>query len=106
MAQPSLKKEWGYILENRIAADFIGEHDPNNRFLAEDTRNWMKEWKFDHEGCTPIGICYDPCVAKYGCYHPMVYEDENGDRFYTHVGTVTLEEIIELEEKGEKIEDE
>lgn len=30
----------------------------------------------------------------------MVFEDKDGNRFYTHVDIKTIEEYIELEEEG------
>lgn len=93
----SLKEEWSFR-ENRIAPENIGEHDGNNRFLLEDYSRQLTHWKNDHEGCTPIGICYDESEENYGCY-PLVYEDENGDRFYTHCDIKGIEEAIMFEEK-------
>ena len=94
----SLKEEW-LFRENRIARENIGEHDADNRFLLEDIHRQLTHWKSNHEDCTPIGICYDEEEEKYGCY-PMVFEDKNGNRFYTHVNIKTIEEYIELEEEG------
>ena len=95
----SLKEEW-LFRENKIARENIGEHDADNRFLLEDIHRQLTHWKSNHEDCTPIGICYDEEEEKYGCY-PMVFEDKNGNRFYTHVNIKTIEEYIELEEEGE-----
>ena len=94
----SLKEEWSFR-ENRIARENIGEHDADNRFLMEPVHWQLKTWKRNHEDCIPIGICYDEEEENYGCY-PMVFEDRDGNRFYTHVDIKTIEEYIELEEKG------
>ena len=40
----------------------------------------------------------DESEENYGCY-PLVYEDENGDRFYTHCDIKGIEEVIMFEEK-------
>lgn len=92
-----LKDEW-YFINNRINIENIGEHDGDNRFMLEDTPNQLKAWKENHEGCTPIGICYDKNIEKYGCF-PMVFEDENGNRAYVHVDIKSVEDYIKLEEK-------
>ena len=93
----SLKQEWAFR-ENHIAKENIGEHDADNRFLTEGIHRQLTHWKNTHEDCTPIGICYDEEMENYGCY-PMVFEDEDGNRFYTHVDIKTVEEYIELEEE-------
>ncbi len=90
-----LKEEWSFR-ENRIDSKNIGEHDADNRFLMESPYHQLKAWKEEHEDCTPIGICYDEEEKSYGCY-PMVFEDKDGNRFYTHVDIKTIEEYIELE---------
>ena len=93
----SLKEEWSFR-ENRIARENIGEHDADNRFLLDDIHRHLTHWKNTHEGCTPIGICYDEEEENYGCY-PMVFEDENGNRFYTHCDIKAVNDQIEQEEK-------
>lgn len=93
-----LKDEWSFR-ENKISRYNLGEHDGDNRFLVESIYNQLRAWKESHEDCTPIGICYDAEEEKYGCY-PMVFEDKNGNRFYTHVDIKTVEEYIKLEEEG------
>lgn len=90
-----------YFIDNRIASENIGEHDGDNRFLLESVRNMMKSWKEEHEDCTPIGVCYDDSTKKYDCY-PMVYEDQNGNRFYTHIPVDTIKEYISLENEMEE----
>lgn len=86
-----------YFLDNKIHKENIGEHDGDNRFLCEGIENLMTMWKETHEGCTPIGICYEfPHEYCHGFY-PMVYEDENGDRFWTHIDVWTIKEYMELE---------
>lgn len=99
MAALSLKEEWSFR-ENRIARENLGEHDADNRFLLEDIHRQLTHWKNNHEDCIPIGICYDEEEENYGCY-PMVFEDKDGNRFYTHCDIKTVEEYIELEEKGD-----
>ena len=94
----SLKDEWSFR-ENRIDPQNLGEHDGDNRFFMETVPNHLKAWREEHPGCTPIGICYDESEKSYGCY-PMVFEDENGNRFYTHVDIKAVEECIEMEENN------
>ena len=71
------------FVDCRISKENIGEHDADNRFMMEPFERQMDAWKAEHPGCTPIGICYDDEVSSYGCY-PMVFEDANGNRYYTH----------------------
>ena len=89
-----------YFIEGRIGFENIGHHDADNRFLMQSLYNQMSTWRAEHPGCTPIGVCYDERVEKDG-FRPMVYEDSHGDRFYTHIDIASIEEYIELEEKGE-----
>ena len=93
----SLDEEWSFR-KNKIAKENIGEHDADNRFLLEDTYRQLRRWKSTHEGCVPVGVCYDQETENYGCY-PLVYEDENGNRFYTHCDIKSVEEYIELEKE-------
>lgn len=90
-----------YFIDNRIASENIGEHDGDNRFLLESVPDMMKSWKKEHEDCTPIGVCYDDSTKKYD-YYPMVYEDQNGNRFYTHIPVDTIKEYISLENETEE----
>lgn len=90
-----------YFIDNRIASENIGDHDGDNRFLLESVRDMMSSWKKEHEDCTPIGVCYDYSTKKYNCY-PMVYEDQNGNRFYTHIPIDTIKEYIRLESETEE----
>ena len=69
-----ISDEWSFRA-NRIARENIGTHDADNRFLSKDIQIQLSTWRGTHQGCTPIGICYDESEENYGCY-PMVYEDE------------------------------
>jgi len=94
----TVTEQWKPILDSHINISNIGEHDADNRFIVGDVEKWMSKWQEDHEGCVIIGICYDESIKKYETYYPMVYEDENGNRFYTHIDVEFLKEYIELEE--------
>lgn len=48
-----------YFIDNKIAKENIGEHDGDNRFLAEGIKDLMPKFYETHPGCTPIGICYE-----------------------------------------------
>lgn len=91
-------KDIYYFINNKIAYENIGEHDADNRFILQTLYNQMSTWQAEHPGCTPIGVCYDEREEKNG-FRPMVYEDEHGDRFYTHIDIASIEEYIKLEEK-------
>ena len=87
-----MKIDYSFV-ENRIAIENIGKHDPNNIWINEDFPKQIQAWKELNPNCTIIGICYDDSIAKYNeRYRPMVYEDENGDRFYTHWDVETYKE--------------
>lgn len=88
-----ISAEW-LFRENRIAKENIGQHDADNRFLSKDIQIQLSTWRGSHPDCTPIGICYDKETENYGCY-PMVYEDKNGNRFYTHCDIKSVEDYIE-----------
>ena len=81
--------------ECHIAKENIGEHDGDNRFLMVSFDKQIEKWHEDHQGCTLIGICYEDPHPFYDGYFPMVYEDEDGNRFWTHWCVKTLEEYKE-----------
>ena len=88
-----------HFLDNKIHKENIGEHDGDNRFLCEGVENMMNTWKETHENCTPIGVCYEFPHEIYKGFYPMVYEDENGNRFWTHIDVSTIKEYMELEDE-------
>lgn len=92
----SLLQDFSFI-KSKISVENIGEHDADNRFLVEDIHNQMKYWRELHPDCVPVGVCYDESMNKYG-FFPMVYEDKNGNRFYTHIDVSTIKEYLELED--------
>lgn len=84
------------FIDCRISVENIGEHDGDNRFIMEDMPNQIPRWYEDHEGCTIVGICYEDPHPYYKGFYPMVYEDQNGDRFYTHWNVDEFKECVEL----------
>lgn len=78
----------------RISKENIGEHDYDNRFLIDNIDDQLETWKEQHEGCTPIGICYE-LPSRYHGYYPMVYEDENGNRYWTHWNVDITKEYLD-----------
>lgn len=83
------------FIDCHIAKENIGEHDGDNRFLIADIGHQIEAWQEDHKGCTIVGICYEDPHPFYKGYYPMVYEDENGNRFWTHWNPGTLNEYVE-----------
>ena len=66
----------------------IGQLDIDNAFLrhgnglAEDLAAWME----NTPGAIPIGVCHEAARRCCGVeYIPMVFEDEDGRRYYVHV---------------------
>ncbi len=86
-----------YFIDNKIAKENIGEHDGDNRFLCEDLENMMNAFYETHSGCTPIGICYEDEHPRFKGFFPMVFEDENGNRFYVHIDIKSIKEYLELD---------
>lgn len=86
-----------YFIDNKIARENIGEHDGDNRFLAEGINELMPKFYETHPGCTPIGICYEDEHPSFRGFFPMVFEDENGNRFYDHIDIETIKEYLELQ---------
>lgn len=78
-----------------IAKDNIGEHDGDNRFLLANTEDQLSSWQEEHEGCTPVGICYEDPHPNYSGFYPMVYEDENGNRYWTHWDIASFKDAVE-----------
>lgn len=65
----------------------IGQHDMCNAFLRG---NGLAEefalWQEDTPGAIPIGVCPEAGKRFYGMdYIAMVFEDEDGRRYYVHV---------------------
>lgn len=90
-----------FFIDNKIAIENIGEHDADNRFMGERITIQMKVWKSTHPDCIPIGVCYDPSIEKYDGFFPMVFENRNGERFYTHIDIATIKEYIEFEKEND-----
>lgn len=84
------------FLENRISKENIGEHDEDNRFLMERFNSQIERYLEDRPGCTLIGVCYEEPHPSYKGYYPIVYEDENGNRFWTHWCIDTAKEYKEV----------
>ena len=83
------------FVDCHISKENIGEHDADNRFLMEDFKNQLRVWQEQHEGCTIIGICYEYPHPRYKGYYPMVYEDQSGNRFWTHWDLYTYQDYVE-----------
>ena len=92
-----IREVWGPLFDCPIAAGNIGEHDADNSFMSAPLEKQLDEWQQDHEGCVPIGICYDKSVGRYdGEYQPMVFEDDKGDRYYTHIDFQSRTDYFDL----------
>ena len=83
------------FIECHVAKDNIGEHDGDNRFLLESIEKRFESWQKDHEGCTPIGICYEDEHPRFKGFYPMVFEDKAGNRYWTHWDVATFKEAVE-----------
>jgi hypothetical protein len=83
------------FVDCHIAKENIGEHEPYNGWINAPMPKQIEEWQRCFPDCTPIGICYDDSEAKYDRYRPMVFEDADGHRFYTHWDVTTYEEYKE-----------
>lgn len=84
-----------YFIDNNIAKENIGEHDGDNRFIAEGIKSLMPKFYETHPGCTPVGVCYEDEHLRFKGFFPMVFEDENGNRFYDHIDIETIKEYLE-----------
>ena len=84
-----------YFIDNNIAKENIGEHDGDNRFIAEGIKGLMLKFYETHPGCIPLGICYEDEQPRFKGFFPMVFEDENGNRFYDHIDIETIKEYLE-----------
>lgn len=83
-----------YFIDNNIAKENIGEHDGDNRFIAEGIKGLMPKFYETHPGCIPLGICYEDEHPRFKGFFPMVFEDENGNRFYDHIDIETLKAML------------
>jgi len=77
------------FLDKHVDSANLGQHDNDNSFLFKDCLlDQFAAWESTHPGCIPIGICPE---AKHHSddriyeFIAMVYEDENGNRYYVHV---------------------
>lgn len=82
------------FVDCHISKDNIGEHDFDNSFCAENMEHQIEKFYETHEGCTIVGICYEDPHPYYKGYYPLVFEDENGNRFYTHWNVGTFKEYV------------
>ena len=83
------------FLENKISVENIGEHDGDNRFMMEPLQNQLRWWQGEHPDCTMIGVCYEDEHPIYHGFYPVVYEDQDGNRFWTHWDISSIKEYIE-----------
>ena len=73
------------FLDKHVDIYNLGQHDLDNSFIFTDFIVWQfPVWQAHHEGCVPIGICEESTDGN-GAYIAMVFEDEDGNRYYTHV---------------------
>jgi hypothetical protein len=95
-----MSKELYAFLERHIDLYNCGQHDLDNSFLLSDYGQIMKSlkhardglvpefasWSSSHWLCTPIGICPENMHKTPGMrYVAMVFEDDNGNRYFVHV---------------------
>lgn len=89
----SSSKEDYSFLEHHVDISNLGEHDSDNSFLFSDFLIWQfPSWKKNHEDCIPIGICSESTNGPDGWFVAMVFEDAQGNRYYTHVPASWVEE--------------
>jgi len=81
-----VKDIYGF-LKHHVDLYNCGVHDMDNSFLhKEGLVEEFAAWQGTHEDCVPIGICKENCKKLPGMrYYAMVFEDERGGRYYTHV---------------------
>ena len=80
------------FLDKHVDIYNLGQHDMDNSFIFTDFIVWqLPAWQARHEGCTPIGICKESTNGG-GAYIAMVFEDEDGNRYYTHVPASWIDE--------------
>lgn len=89
------------FIECHIAKSNIGEHDSDNRFLLEGIDKQIDSWQEEHPGCTLVGVCYEYPHPSCKGYYPIVYEDENGNRFWTHWCVDNYKEFCAVNRVGE-----
>lgn len=92
------------FLNNSLSKEYVqwNNHDGDNRFLLEDPLHHVDAWQREHEGCTLIGVCYEENDYTDNAYfHPVIYEDENGNRYWTHFDIETLKEYLDMEDKDD-----
>ncbi len=83
------------FLDCKISKENIGEHDADNRFMMESIPKQLNAWKEDHPGCIMIGVCYEDEHPNYKGFFPFVYEDQSGNRFWTHWDLSSIEDYME-----------
>ena len=79
-----------------------GDYLKKGYFLLEDILHHVDAWQREHEGCTLIGVCYEENdYTDNDYFHPVIYEDENGNRYWTHFDIETLKEYLDMEDKDD-----
>lgn len=97
------------FLFHHVDIDNCGEHDMYNAFLFADDGlvGEYAAWQNANPGCVPVGICpenvHDAGVGF--VYYAMVYEDEEGRRFFVHVPAYWIDEARVVDQGPEARED-
>lgn len=87
------------FMHRHVNLQNIGQHDLDNSFIHADYMCWQfPAWQANHPGCTPVGICRESTNGR-GLYFAMVFEDEKGNRYFTHV-PASWEEEAKVIDKG------
>lgn len=114
-----MSKELYAFLERHIDFYNCGQHDLDNSFLLSDYGQIMKglkhardglvpefaSWSSSHWMCTPIGICPENMHKTPGMrYVAMVFEDDQGNRYFTHVPGYWVDEYKVFDQGEEAME--
>lgn len=82
-----------------------GQHDMYNGFLAEEgLAKQFADWQEENPGAIPVGVCPENQhnIGKVcGEFIAMVFEDEEGRRFFVHVPAYWVDEA-KVANRGER----
>lgn len=92
-----MKKGIYRFLEHHVDWYNCGEHDLDNSFLLVKGEQGLvpefNKWQDNHPDCVPVGVCEQrrdesPSML----YVAMVFEDEDGRRYFVHVPSYWIDE--------------
>jgi hypothetical protein len=101
-----MKHDFSFLFRH-VDINNLGQHDLYNGFLRkEGLVEEFEDWQENNPGAVPVGIC-EECRSECGnfVYVAMVYEDEEGRRYFVHVPHTWIAQARVYDQGPEAMED-